>query len=277
MYHTRLSVVCDSQFSEILIAEIGEAGFDAFLENENGFEAYAEVDRYDQFKVDEIKTKYKTVKPLEFSFDRVDKRNWNEEWEKNYEPIIVDNRCLIRAEFHNIAQSFPYVITITPKMSFGTGHHQTTYLMIKSQLDIDFENKVVMDAGCGTAILSIMASMRGAKKVEAFDIDEWSVINGKENIEVNQCNNINLAQGQISDLSFDDNFDVILANINKNVLLHEMPQYCAYLVDDGFLLLSGFYEKDIPDLMSRARQYNLHQVKSDVREGWASLLLAKKK
>ncbi|MCB0487710.1 MAG: 50S ribosomal protein L11 methyltransferase [Cyclobacteriaceae bacterium] len=277
MYHTRLTVVCDPQFSEILIAEIGEAGFDAFLESENGFEAYAEVDRYDQFKVDEIKTKYTAVQPLEFSFDRVEKRNWNEEWEKSYEPIIVDNRCLIRAEFHNIEQSFPYVITITPKMSFGTGHHQTTYLMIKSQLDIDFENKVVMDAGCGTAILSIMASMRGARKVEAFDIDEWSVINGKENIEVNQCVNINLAQGQISDLSFDDNFDIILANINKNVLLHEMPQYCAYLVDDGFLLLSGFYEKDIPDLMSRARQYNLHQVQSDVREGWASLLLSKKK
>ncbi|HNP95204.1 MAG TPA: 50S ribosomal protein L11 methyltransferase, partial [Cyclobacteriaceae bacterium] len=269
--------VCDPQFSEILIAEIGEAGFDAFLENENGFEAYAEVDRFNQLKVDEIKAKYKAVEPLEFSYDRVEKRNWNEEWEKSYEPIIVDNRCLIRAEFHNIQKSFPYVITITPKMSFGTGHHQTTYLMIKSQLDMDFENKIVMDAGCGTAILSIMASMRGAKKVEAFDIDEWSVINGKENIEVNHCDNINLAQGQISDLSFDDNFDIILANINKNVLLHEMPQYCAYLVDDGFLLLSGFYEKDIPDLMSRARQYNLHQVQSDIREGWASLLLSKKK
>lgn len=277
MYHTRLRVVCDPQFSEILIAEIGEAGFDAFLENENGFEAYAEVDRFNQLKVDEIKAKYKAVEPLEFSYDRVEKRNWNEEWEKSYEPIIVDNRCLIRAEFHNIQKSFPYVITITPKMSFGTGHHQTTYLMIKSQLDMDFENKIVMDAGCGTAILSIMASMRGAKKVEAFDIDEWSVINGKENIEVNHCKNINLAQGQISDLSFDDNFDIILANINKNVLLHEMPQYCAYLVDDGFLLLSGFYEKDIPDLMSRARQYNLHQVQSDIREGWASLLLSKKK
>lgn len=277
MYHTRLRVVCDPQFSEILIAEIGEAGFDAFLENENGFEAYAEVDRFNQVKVDEIKAKYKAVEPLEFSFDRVEKRNWNEEWEKSYEPIIVDNRCLIRAEFHNIQKPFPYVITITPKMSFGTGHHQTTYLMIKSQLDMDFENKIVMDAGCGTAILSIMASMRGAKKVEAFDIDEWSVINGRENIEVNHCDNINLAQGQISDLSFDDNFDIILANINKNVLLHEMPQYCAYLVDDGFLLLSGFYEKDIPDLMSRARQYNLHQVQSDIREGWASLLLTKKK
>ncbi|MGE0587046.1 MAG: 50S ribosomal protein L11 methyltransferase [Cyclobacteriaceae bacterium] len=277
MYHTRLTVVCDPQFSEILIAEIGEAGFDAFLENENGFEAYAEVDRFNQLKVDEIKAKYKAVEPLKFSFDRVEKRNWNEEWEKSYEPIIVDNRCLIRAEFHNIEKPFPYVITITPKMSFGTGHHQTTYLMIKAQLDMDFTNKVVMDAGCGTAILSIMASMRGAKKVEAFDIDEWSVINGQENIEVNHCNNINLVQGQISDLSFEDNFDIILANINKNVLLHEMPQYCAYLVDDGFLLLSGFYEKDIPDLMSRARQYNLHQVQSDVREGWASLLLSKKK
>ena len=274
--YQEIYVRCQQDFIEILIAEFAALGFDTFQENEDGFTTFVEGE-FDSTMLDQLTEQYGTLASFSYLTKDVEKQNWNEEWEKSYEPIIVDNRCLIRAEFHNIEQSFPYVITITPKMSFGTGHHQTTYLMIKSQLDIDFENKVVMDAGCGTAILSIMASMRGARKVEAFDIDEWSVINGKENIEVNQCVNINLAQGQISDLSFDDNFDIILANINKNVLLHEMPQYSAYLVDDGFLLLSGFYEKDIPDLMSRARQYNLHQVQSDVREGWASLLLSKKK
>lgn len=277
MYHTRLSVTCDPLFSEILIAEISQAGFDSFLENENGFEAYAEVDRFDESLVEEIKNKYDQVKPLLFSWDRIEKKNWNEEWEKSYEPIIVDDRCVIRAEFHQIKKEYPYTITITPKMSFGTGHHQTTYLMIKAQMDMDHKNKMVMDAGCGTAILSIMASKLGAKSVEAFDIDEWSVINGKENIEVNNCENINIRQGMISELTFEDNYDIILANINKNILLQELPQYVAYLNPGGYLLLSGFYERDIPDLMTRAHVYQLKQVSRDVRENWASLLLQLKK
>ena len=273
MYHTRLTVHCDPQFSEILIAEIAQAGFDSFLENENGFEAYAEVDRFDQFQIDEIKKKYNQVKPLEFSWDRIKKKNWNEEWERGYEPIIVNDKCVIKAEFHHIERQYPYTITITPKMSFGTGHHQTTYLMIQAQLELDHQDKLVMDAGCGTAILSIMASKRGAKQIEAFDIDEWSVINGKENIQVNSCNNISIRQGEISNLTFDHNFDLVLANINKNILLKELPQYASYLNPEGQILLSGFYEKDIPDLVTRAHQYKLKHVSSEVRENWASLLL----
>ncbi len=277
MYHTRLTVTCDPQFSEILMAEIAEAGFDSFLEKESGFEAYAEADRYDQHSVDEIKKKYHLVQPLEFTWDKIEKKNWNEEWEKSYDPIIVDNRCLIRAEFHQIEKEYPYTITITPKMSFGTGHHQTTYLMIKAQMDIDHQGKTVMDAGCGTAILSIMASKLGATKVSAFDIDEWSVINGRENIEINKCQNISIKQGKISDLTFDHEFDIILANINKNVLMHELPQYTAYLNPEGQILLSGFYEKDIPELVQRAHQYHLRHNASEVRDGWASILLQLKK
>lgn len=273
MYHTRLTVHCDSQFSEILIAEISQAGFDSFLENENGFEAYAEVDRFDQFQVDEIKKKYNQVKPLEFSWDRIEKKNWNEEWERGYEPIIVNDQCVIKAEFHKIEKEYPYTITITPKMSFGTGHHQTTYLMIQSQLEIDHKDKMVMDAGCGTAILSIMAAKRGAQQVDAFDIDEWSVINGKENIEVNGCTNISIRQGEISNLTFNHNYDLVLANINKNILMKELPQYVSYLNPNGQILLSGFYEKDIPELVARAHQYSLKHVSSEVRENWASLLL----
>ncbi|GAB1446597.1 50S ribosomal protein L11 methyltransferase [Flammeovirgaceae bacterium] len=277
MYHTRLSVTCDPLFSEILIAEISQAGFDSFLENENGFEAYAEVDRFDQVLVEEIKKKYDQVKPLLFFWDRIEKRNWNEEWEKSYEPIIVDDRCVIRAEFHQIEKEYPYSITITPKMSFGTGHHQTTYLMIKAQMDMDHKDKNVMDAGCGTAILSIMASKLGAKTIDAFDIDEWSVINGKENIEVNACKNINIRQGMISELIFEYNYDIILANINKNILLQELPQYVSYLNPDGYILLSGFYEKDIPDMVTRAHPYPLKYIQSEVRENWASLLFQLKK
>lgn len=134
-----------------------------------------------------------------------------------------------------------------------------------------------MDAGCGTAILSIMASKLGAKNVEAFDIDEWSVINGQENIEVNQCNNITIKQGKISDLTFADNFDIILANINKSILMQEVAQYAAYLNEGGHLLVSGFYENDIPDLLTEAHRYGLQKVSSDERENWAALLLVKHK
>jgi ribosomal protein L11 methyltransferase len=275
MYYTRLQVICDSEFSEILMAEIAEAGFDTFMENEGGFEAYVEQDQYDKIKLDEIKEKYAAFTPIVFHHDRIEKKNWNEEWEKSYEPILVDDRCLIRAGFHIPEKKHEYEIIITPKMSFGTGHHQTTYLMVKNQMAIDHQNKKVMDAGCGTAILSIMASKLGAQKVEAFDLDEWSVINGNENVEINQCKNISIQQGKISDLTFTDTFDIILANINKNILLEEMHQYAAYLNTGGLLLLSGFYEQDIPDLLKEANRYDLRQVRTDTRESWAALLLQK--
>lgn len=276
MYYTRLQVICDPEFSEILMAEIAETGFDTFMENEKGFEAYTEQAKYDKEKLHAVKEKYGQFTPVVFYQDRIEKKNWNEEWEKNYEPIIVDDKCMIRAGFHQPEKQYPYEIIITPKMSFGTGHHQTTYLMVKNQMEMDHQNKTVMDAGCGTAILSVMASKLGARQVDAFDIDEWSVINGQENIEVNKCNNISIRQGKISDLTFDDNFDIILANINKNILLVEMAQYAAYLNPGGLMLLSGFYEKDIPDLMAEAQRYALQHVRSDERENWAALLLKKK-
>jgi ribosomal protein L11 methyltransferase len=260
MYYSRLVVICEPEYAEILMAEIAEVGFDTFMENEKGFEAYAEQNKYDKEKLAAIKDKYAPFTPVVFYQDRIEKKNWNEEWEKNYEPIIVDDTCLIRAAFHIPEKKYPYEIIITPKMSFGTGHHQTTYLMIKSQLAMDHQNKEVMDAGCGTAILSVMASKLGAASVEAFDIDEWSVINGNENAEVNGCKNITIRQGKI----------------NKNILLEEMEQYANHLNKNGQLLLSGFYEEDIPDLTQKAALFGLHPVSSNIRENWASLLLQKK-
>jgi ribosomal protein L11 methyltransferase len=275
MYYTRLQVICNPDFAEILMAEIAEAGFDTFMETDKGFEAYVELEKFDKEQLQYIKDRYSDQTPLIFYQDRIEKQNWNEEWEKSYQPIIVDDRCLIRAEFHKIDKVYPYVITITPKMSFGTGHHQTTYLMVKAQLDIDHQNKRVMDAGCGTAILSVMASKRGAKEVVAFDIDEWSVVNGQENIEVNNCNNISLQQGKLSELNITGTFDIVLANINKNVLLEEVKLYQKYLVPGGLLLLSGFYTHDIADLLKEGSTYNLKEVSRDERESWASLLLKK--
>ena len=275
MYHTRLQVICDPEYAEILMAEIAETGFDSFLETDKGFEAYVENDQFDKKQLADIQQKYKHVKPLLLFEDRIQKQNWNEEWEKNLQPIIVEDQCLIRAEFHKIEKKYPYEIIITPKMSFGTGHHQTTYLMIKSQLQLDHDKKRVMDAGCGTGILSIMASKRGAASVEAFDIDEWSVINGQENIENNRCTNIHLQQGKISDLKFSGAFDIILANINKNVLLAEIETYADYLRPSGQLLLSGFYTSDIDDLINQASKFGFKEVRRDEKETWATLLLQK--
>ncbi len=274
-FYTRLVVRCDGEFAEILMAELAELGFDTFLEIDSGFEAYVEGEHYDRQGLQDVKAKYEEHTSIEFSFEKVEKKNWNEEWEKSYEPIIVDDRCLIRASFHKTDRKYPHEIVITPKMSFGTGHHQTTYLMIKSQMDIDHQGKRVMDAGCGTAILSIMASKLGAKEVEAFDIDEWSVTNGNENIEVNKTPNIRLQMGKITEVKISGFFDIILANINKNVLLAEMGIYSSYLTTNGLLLLSGFYTHDIPDLLSEAKKHHLTEVKRDERDTWAALLLRK--
>lgn len=273
MYYTRLQVSCNPDFSEILMAEVAEVGFDTFMETDAGFEAYVEEANFDAVLLEAIRERYAEQTPVVFALDRIEKRNWNEEWEKSYEPIDVEGKCLIRAAFHNPSARHAYEIVITPKMSFGTGHHQTTYLMVKNEMDMDFSDKRVMDAGCGTAILSIMAMKLGAREVEAFDIDEWSVINGQENIEVNSCQNIRLQQGTIREVSLSGKFDIILANINKNVLLAEINIYQEYLRGGGLLLLSGFYTHDIADLLAEASRYGLTEMRRDERETWAALLL----
>ena len=273
MHHTRLAVKCSPEYSEILMAELAEASFDTFLEGENGFEAYVEGDGYDKQAVERIRQKYNAVAAPEFTFSRIEKKNWNEEWEKSFSPIVVDEKCLIRASFHQSEKRYPYEIIITPKMSFGTGHHQTTWLMVRNMLTIDHAGKRVMDAGCGTAILSILASKLGASQVDAFDIDDWSVENGNENISINQRKNINIQQGKINEVELNGSFDIILANINKNVLLDELKIYASFLKSQGLLLLSGFFSLDIPELLQEASRQKLSEVHRDQRDSWASLLL----
>jgi ribosomal protein L11 methyltransferase len=273
--YSRLVVTCNADFSEILMAEIAEAGFDTFMETEIGFEAHAEGNAFDKELLQEIKEKYAFVNPLTFQIGEIEKQNWNEEWEKHVEPIIVDDKCLVRAAFHKIEKSYSYEIIITPKMSFGTGHHQTTHLMLSAQMKMDHRGKRVMDAGCGTAILSVMASKLGAIEIEAFDIDEWSVENGNENAVNNTCTNIRIQLGKINEVNLNGTFEIILANINKNILLAEMQHYAAYLKPQGELLLSGFYVHDIPDLKAEAAKYGLTEVAHQERETWACLLLQK--
>lgn len=275
MSFSKLEVECPLGFSEILIAELAEAGFGMFLETESGFEADAESHSVDLEAVERIRQKYEHLQPLRFRLSSVKKENWNELWEKNVEPVVVDDRCLIRAAFHPPGQGFPYEIVITPKMSFGTGHHPTTHLMIKAQLDLDHSGKRVMDAGCGTAILSIMASLRGACEVEAFDIDAWSLSNGEENVALNHCPNIRIRQGTIADFEWPHPFDIILANINRNILLQEMNSYVAHLVKGGALVLSGFYVADVDELIGRASPLGLTLTARDDREQWSMLWFSK--
>lgn len=272
-YYTRLSVICSQELTDLLIAEIAEVGFYSFLENDEGFDAYAVGNQYEADKLEAIRVKYAALGPVSFQFGKEEKQNWNEQWENSYEPIIVEDQCIIRAEFHQPDRTYPYELIITPKMSFGTGHHQTTYLMIRSQLNLDHAGKRVMDAGCGTAILSIMASKLGASHIEAFDIDEWSITNSADNIQLNRCTNITHRQGKLAELEFPGKFDLILANINKNVLLDEIPLYAQYLGSGGQLLLSGFFVTDIPELLDRAAPFNLKESARDEKEQWAALLL----
>lgn len=273
--YARLEVSCPPEFTDILIAELAEAGFDQFMETEAGFEADAEAGAVDEALVRSIQEKYQHIQPLTFRTSSIRKENWNALWERNVSPVLVEDKVLIRAEFHQPNRDLPYEIVITPKMSFGTGHHPTTFLMIKSQLTLNHNGKRVMDAGCGTAILSIMASKCGAAEVDAFDIDEWSISNGEENVRLNHCNNIRIRQGSIRDFGWPKPFDIILANINRNILLDEMSEYSLNLTPGGFLQLSGFYVKDIADLLDAAKKHGLHFVSQDEREQWATIRLIK--
>lgn len=274
MFYTRIIVRCDADFRDILTAELAEAGFDAFIETDGGFEGFVEGTNYDAEIVEDIRRRYAEAQPfLVMEFEKVEKRNWNEEWERNYEPVIVAGQCIIRAAFHRPKREYPYTIIITPKMSFGTGHHETTYLMVQAQLELEHPGKRVMDAGCGTAILSIMASKRGAAHVDAFDVDDWSVLNGKENVEINACTNITVRKGTLREQPFTEPFDIILANINKNVLLEEMDSLRGYLAPHGKMLISGFYEDDIDELLRHGAKLNLRVVKTYRKGDWAALLL----
>lgn len=275
MFYTRIIVRCDAHFRDILTAELAEAGFDAFIETADGFEGFVEGTNYDGEMTDDIFHRYADAQPsLVFEFEKVEKRNWNEEWEKNYEPVVIADQCIVRAAFHHPKKEYPYSIIITPKMSFGTGHHETTHLMLQAQLELDHSGKRVMDAGCGTAILSIMASKRGAARVHAFDVDDWSVLNGQENVELNDCPNITVRKGTLHEQHFTESFDIILANINKNVLLAEMEPLAACLAPRGNMLISGFYESDIDELLRHGESLNFRLMQTYRRGGWAALLLA---
>lgn len=267
-----VQVYCKAEFIEILIAELAEIGYDSFWEHETGFEAYIEEDKIDEKTLKEVLNRYKTDSEVSYTLQKVEEKNWNVEWETHFEPIIVEDTCLVRATFHQIRKQYPYEIIINPKMSFGTGHHATTYLMLQWQMELDHQKKKVMDAGCGTGILSIMAAKRGASDMLAFDNNEWAIENSRENFEINHCPGIRFFLGTISDVDVDLKYDIILANINRNVLLEEIYLYANRLNAGGRLLLSGFYEKDASLIIEEANKQNLELKGKKERNDWVALL-----
>jgi ribosomal protein L11 methyltransferase len=254
---------------EILIAELGYAGFESFVETEKGVTAYIQKEEWNERILDSIEILKSEEFEISYDFEDIEQTNWNEEWEKNFNPIVVDKRCAVRAPFHDKFDT-EYDIIIEPKMSFGTGHHETTHMMIQHILNYDFKDKTVLDMGCGTGVLAILAEMRGATSLEAIDIDNWCYINSLENVERNNCKNITVLEGEASLLK-NKKFDVIIANINRNILLEDLKTYTACLNENGSLFLSGFYKDDIPFIAKECELYGLKEANQYERNNWVAL------
>ena len=254
--------------SDILLAELGELGFDSFVETEDGLQAYI-LEEY--YKEDLLKYVFVLNNPefeITYNTKIIEQVNWNAEWEKNFTPIVVSDNCRVRAPFHDKGNE-EYDIIIEPKMSFGTGHHATTHMMIQHILKDDFIGKKVLDMGCGTAVLAILAEMRGAGPLDAIDIDEWCYLNSIENAERNNCTKITVEQGDASLLS-NRKYDIIIANINRNILLNDMKTYTNCLSKDGVIYLSGFYDEDLDLIKSECTNQGLTYVNHYVKDQWVA-------
>ncbi len=255
--------------SEILIAELGELPFDSFIETENGFSAYITKENWTETILDDIYILNNPEFKISYTIEEIEQKNWNSEWEKNFDPIDVDGLCHVRAPFHPKTEA-KYDIVIEPKMSFGTGHHETTHMMIQHLLEMDVEGMKTLDMGCGTAILAILAEMKGAQPIDAIDIDNWCYLNSIENAERNDCKHISVYEGDASLLA-GKKYDLIIANINRNILLNDMQTYVDCLNPNGVILFSGFYEQDIPYIDASCTEKGLTFVKKINRNNWVSL------
>ena len=271
MTYLELSLTLAPEFSEILVAELAQVGFESFTEEPDGLKAYIREDEFNEPLLTELLIRYEELTPLAYALERIEPRNWNAEWEQSYEPIDVAGRCLVRASFHPPAgQEFEVEIVINPKMSFGTGHHETTALMLEHQLDLDQAGKTILDVGCGTGILAIMAAKRGAARVRAFDIEEWAAENAIENAQLNNvADRVTVRQGTLQ-TEPEAQYDVVLANINRNILLADMPGYARFLAPGGTLLVSGFYETDLPDITAAAGAAGLTPGPVKAKNGWVA-------
>ena len=254
--------------NDVLASELGNLGFESFKDGEGLFLAYIANDNLDRTAIEQSIPKQLYGSALTFTIQMIPDQNWNEAWEKNYfKPIVIGNRCVIHSSFHLDVPVAEFDIVIDPKMAFGTGHHETTSLMLSELLDLDLKGKCFLDMGCGTAVLAILAALKGAQGVCGIDIDEWAVNNAKENIQLNGTPDIEILTGDADLLKSKSTFDFIFANINRNILLHDMAAYVTCMHAGSILFMSGFYESDLPVIREKAEslglKYHHHQSKNN--------------
>ena len=252
---------------DILMAQLGEAGFESFVETETGVQAYIQQEAWEEAILETVAILSSEAFAVDYTMQEIVPTNWNAEWERNFTPITVGETCVVRAPFHE-AQGVPYELVIEPKMSFGTGHHETTYMMLQFILEHDWDGQTVLDMGCGTAVLAILAEKRGAAKLDAIDIDTWCVDNAQENVERNGCSHISVALGDATILPVQSTYNTIIANINRNILLDDMATYHRCLKPGGTLFLSGFYKADLPQIKACCNKLGLTFVENKERTNW---------
>lgn len=261
--------------NSVLASLLADIGYDSFVEHDEGTLAYVVSSLYDEEALKDLIENFPLDAQVEYEVKDIEDQNWNEEWEKNYfSPIVLEDQCVIKSSFHKDVPDAKYTIIINPKMAFGTGHHQTTILMLQEILKRDFSGQSVLDMGCGTAILAILASMRGAKDVLAIDIDQWAYDNAIENLNLNAVTNVEVEIGG-ADLLGKQTFDTVIANINRNILLEDMHAYAAVLNKGGVLYMSGFYTEDIDVLKEEAEKHALVFEYSTQKDNWAGVKFTK--
>lgn len=253
--------------TEILIAELDLAGFESFEGTDEGVKAYIQKKEWKEDILEEVHILSSSEFTIGYTHKEIAPVNWNAVWEKNFDPIEVNDVCVVRAPFH-APYNVRFEIIIEPKMSFGTGHHETTFMMLQYLLENDLDGKAVLDMGCGTAVLAILSEMKGASSIDAIDIDKWCVENSKENIARNNCHRIRVQLGDASILPSKETYKIIIANINRNILLNDLPTYISALKKGGDLYLSGFYKKDLTAVTSACNILGLTFVSSKMKNEW---------
>lgn len=283
MFYTELTFHITPYVEDIadaIIAKLGDLGYDSFSYTHDGFKAYIPSKNFNEEHIEkmEILSFFQSMYTITWEKAEIENQDWNKIWEENFTPILVRDCILVRAGFHPTIENIEHEIIIDPKMSFGTGHHATTALMLETILDMkpEFSGKQILDMGCGTGILSIMAAQAGAKEITGIDIDEWAYNNAMENIATNHIDNIRILIGDASLLNGQDHYDIILANINRNILLNDMHSYVNVLNTNGYLIMSGFYTEDIPIIREKAEQLGLTYQSNKVKDNWTAVIFHQK-
>ena len=260
------------KFADILFAQLHEIQFESCSHDKNGIKAYIPAKLFDSDAVEKVLSEFSSLTNLSFIINRIKQKNWNSEWEHSYSPVFINDRCVIRANFHDSFDNMQYEIVINPKMSFGTGHHETTSLMMNEMFKLEFQGKSVLDIGTGTGILAILASKLGAKDLVGVDIDEWAFKNAQENAVLNNISNIDFIYGDVGAFN-NSGVDFVFANIHRNIILKDIKDYVSVMKKNARLLLSGLLEKDVSIVLEKASQFGLELITQKNKNKWQMLHL----